>query len=220
MRPSELHRILLNKLPALVAYSLHAFSLCYRTNPGSPGIFGAEYALCLPDRVFRGESPNLRNLVIHSPFSILPTSTLLSTVTSLEFTGIHDMLLIALILNSPNVEKVKAEIDDDFDGWLKEPVSIPHRVDALPSLHSLEITGMGICPLQLFHLLERTPQLRQLHVKFDYLSETDLDPAPVSLPHLESVKLVCVVEEALPLLSPLTPWRAAQNVSRIDLHIT
>lgn len=118
------------------------------------------------------------------------------------------------------VEIVKAEIEVDFERWLEEPLYIPHRTDALPSLHSIDITGTGICPLQLFHLLERTPQLRQLHVKFDYLSETDLDPAPVSLPHLESVKLVCVVEEALPLLSPLTPWRAAQNVSRIDLHIT
>lgn len=126
---------------------------------------------------------------------------MLLTATSLQFTGIHDVLLTAIILNTPNVHRVKVKLDSKIARWFQAPVPIPRHVDTLISLQSLDITGTGICPLHLFYILERAPQLRHLHALFDSLhNDADLHPASVSLPHLETVSGI-----ALPLLLPLAP---------------
>lgn len=220
MEPEKLHKILLDRLPGLAADSLRSFSLCIYSLSKRPGEADAEYVLSLPDRVFRGESQNLRHIFIDSPFCILPTSTLLLTATSLEFTGIHDTLLTALILNAPNVEKVDVELDHEFDELLEFPDFIPHHTVSLVSLQSLNITGTGICPLQLFHILERAPHLCHLHATLDESSDDiDLHPTSISLPDLETVKLEDIEKDAFRILLSLAPWKAAKRTPHIDLDI-
>lgn len=217
METKEIYDILCDTLPGVAADSLRSFTLCVYKDSETPDEANSKYALRLPDYVFRGDSHNLKHICIDSPFYISPISTLLSTTTSLEFTGIHDTLLMAILFNTPNIEKVKAELNHDFDGLSRFSDFIPHQTDSLTSLQSIDITGRGICPYQLFYVLGRSPQLRHLGAVFDYTSGIEFPPVSLSLPHLETVCLDNITEEAFHLMLAFPPWKAVQTTPHIDL---
>lgn len=212
----ELYDILCDTLPDVAADCLRSFTLSVYKDPETRDEADSEYILRLPDYVFRGESHNLKHICIDSPFYISPTSTLLSTITSLEFNGIHDTLLTAILFNTPNIEKVKAELNHGFDDLSSFSDFIPHQSDSLTFLQSIDITG-GICPHQLFYILGRSPQLRHLRAVIDDTSGIQFPPVSLSLPYLETVCLDNITEEAFHLMLAFPPWKTVETTPHIDL---